>query len=211
MKAARAVAALLVAAAWGWAWMHVEDAKRDAIQRTYRANANLAQAYADQASAMLAAAGADPLRELDAARIAQAYRGADLGPEGVVLLLGLDGVAYVRAAGNAVSFGEDAGSVPVLAAQRRSATGFVRGAGGIDAIERLYSYRTIPGVPLVVAVGSSAFDALVPVNRSRRDACLLALLASVLALLSYAALGRHARSLGRPRAALETTRISGAH
>jgi diguanylate cyclase (GGDEF)-like protein/PAS domain S-box-containing protein len=63
--------------------------------------------------------------------------------------------------------------------QAKKPTGEILGGGGVDGIRRYVSYRTLPGYPLVVAVGSGQDEVLADFNRYRDRDYLLAALVSV--------------------------------
>lgn len=83
------------------------------------------------------------------------YEEADLGEQGVVTLVGLDGITRARQVGTTGSFGEDMRGSTLFANLATSASGSFTSRGRLDGTRRFYSYRTLPRYPLVVAVATS--------------------------------------------------------
>ncbi len=109
------------------------------------------------------------------------YQKADIGAQGVVTLVGLDGIARARRVGSALSFGDDMSATTLLRAQAHSAVGDFLSLGGIDDIPRYISYRTLGGYPLIVAVGTSREEVLAEYKRGRnRDFFLATMLTCVI-------------------------------
>lgn len=150
------------------------------------------------------------------------YRKADIGKLGAVLLVGTDGIARARRIGDRLSFGDDLSGTSLLQEQAKKATGSFLSRGGIDGNARLLSYRTLPGYPLVVAVGTAEREVLADFTRKRNRDYALALLVSAviagLAALLMVTLRRQkqdakalATSEARFRAAFEQAAIGIAH
>lgn len=110
------------------------------------------------------------------------YRKADIGMHGLVTLVGLDGVVRARRVGEALSFGDDLSESSLLREQARSDTGDFLSSGAVDNIQRYVSYRTVPGHPLVVAVGSSREEVLAEFIRGRNRDYLVAALVTMVIL-----------------------------
>lgn len=109
------------------------------------------------------------------------YQKADIGAQGVVSLVGLDGIARARRVGSMLSFGDDMSGATLLREQARSAVGDFLSEGGIDDIPRYISYRTLNGYPLIVAVGTARDDVLAEFRRGRnRDFFLATMLTGVI-------------------------------
>jgi diguanylate cyclase (GGDEF)-like protein/PAS domain S-box-containing protein len=109
------------------------------------------------------------------------YQKADIGAQGVVMLVGLDGIARARRVGGTLSFGDDMSGTALLREQARSAVGEFLSKGGIDNIPRYVSYRTLPDHPLMVAVGAARDEVLAEFMRGRnRDYFLATLLSAVI-------------------------------
>lgn len=159
---------------------------------------------------------------VDPGYFARFYQKSDIGANGVVMLVGLDGIARARRVGNTLSFGIDMSNSGLLREQARSRHGEYLSFGSIDDIRRFVSYRTLPGFPLVVAVGASEDEVLADLQRNRkRDYAMALLVSSVIAvfaamLMLTLARQKRARSAlanseARFRAAFEQAAIGIAH
>ena len=115
------------------------------------------------------------------------YQKADLGQDGMMDLVGLDGVSRVRRSLHFASFGLDMSNSNLLKEQAKSGVGSFLNAGRIEGIKRYESFRTIPGYPLVVAVGTSQEEVLAGFLRKRNHEYWVALLFTAV-ILSFAAL-----------------------
>lgn len=127
------------------------------------------------------------------------YRQTDRGKSGVVNLFGLDGVSRARLAGQAASFGQDMSNSDLLRDQAKSGFGNLVTSGRLEGIPRYQSYRTIPGYPLVIAVGASRDEVLAKFRQTRENYYWAALLfTAVIALfgvLLFATLARQKRAV----------------
>jgi PAS domain S-box-containing protein len=111
------------------------------------------------------------------------YREVDLGQQGLVTLVGTDGISRARRVGERSSFGEDLRASNLLAHQAKSANGSFLGAGRVEGIPHFISYRTLKDYPLIVAVGTSETELLTPFRRHQREYALAATLASIFVVL----------------------------
>ncbi len=90
---------------------------------------------------------------VDPSYFANFYRRIDLGPDGLVSLVGLDGIARVRQIGDKTLFGQDMrDSTLFRSIAKTSAATFIT-KGRFDGVARLYSYRVLEDYPVVVALG----------------------------------------------------------
>lgn len=119
---------------------------------------------------------------VDPAQLARFYQKTDIGNLGAVVLIGLDGISRARRAGNKLTFGEDYSRSNLMLEQTKSPIGDFVSGGGVDGFVRFFSYRTVPGYPLVVAVGAAQEEVLADFRRNRdRDYMLAALVSVVMA------------------------------
>lgn len=115
------------------------------------------------------------------------YQKADIGGEGLVTLVGLDGITRARRVGSTLSFGDDMAGTALLQEQARSDIGVFLSKGGVDGVPRYVSYRTLPGYPLMVAVGAARDEVLAEfVSNRNRDYLVASLLTAV--ILGFSAL-----------------------
>jgi len=122
---------------------------------------------------------------VDPGYFTQFYQKADIGARGLVMLVGLDGVTRARRVGDKLSFGDDMSGMMLMGEQARSSVGNFFSQGALDGVSRYVSYRTLPGYPLMVAVGAARDEVLVEFMRNRnRDFLLASLLTAVMLFLS---------------------------
>lgn len=97
------------------------------------------------------------------------YNEVDLGRYGVVTLAGLDGIVRARRSDSTTDVGQDIASSALFAELAKAPRGHYHATSSIDGRARMVSYRTLPGLPLVVAVGMDADEAMSDF-RARRNA-----------------------------------------
>lgn len=107
------------------------------------------------------------------------YQKAEIGRQGLVTLVGLDGISRARRVGSELSFGDDMTMSALLHEQSRSDVGDFVSEGGLDNVSRFISYRTLPVYPLMVAVGTSSDEVLADFLRNRNRDYFMAALISV--------------------------------
>lgn len=125
---------------------------------------------------------------VDPGYFARFYQKSDIGPSGAVMLVGLDGIARVRRVGDSLSFGIDMTETSLMREQAQSLNGNFLSQGGVDGTPRFFSYRTLPGFPLVVAVGAAEQEVLGNLIRRHNRDYLVALLLTMVILMFNAAL-----------------------
>ena len=127
------------------------------------------------------------------------YQRADLSEQGVVTLIGLDGIVRARRAGQKSSFGEDMHDSKLFVEQAKSRNGSFLGAGIADGTVRFVSFRTLTQYPLIVMVGTSEAETLASFHERERRYYLTAGFAStmivIFAAFIMAALSRRKRVL----------------
>jgi two-component system, NarL family, sensor histidine kinase BarA len=88
------------------------------------------------------------------------YNEVDLGRQGVVTLVGLDGIVRARRAGDSNEIGQDLSGSPLFRELARARQGSYEVASVIDGVRRISSYRQLKDLPLVVVVGVGEREAL---------------------------------------------------
>jgi len=96
---------------------------------------------------------------VDPSYFASFYRRIDLGPRGVVALVGLDGIVRVRQIGEETTFGQDMRDTVLFSELPKNAGTFLS-TGKADGVPRLYSYRVLDEYPIVVALGMERSEVL---------------------------------------------------
>lgn len=111
------------------------------------------------------------------------YSGVNLGKNGVVTLVGEDGIVRARRAGEDTSVGQNLKGSPLLEHLVSQAQGNYLNTSVVDGITRLYSYQRLEGYPLAVAVGVSQDDALSEYRERRWQLLSLSIVSTILILV----------------------------
>jgi len=88
------------------------------------------------------------------------YNTIDVGPRGMVSVIGLDGIVRAQVVASDASFGQALTDSPLVAAARGEMAGSIRSPGPGDAVPRLISFKRVRGHPLFIAVGLAEQDVL---------------------------------------------------
>lgn len=91
--------------------------------------------------------------------LASLYRSANLGPRGIVALVGTDGLLRARFGGDPGESASGTGEPWPVMLQQDATEGTLQ-SSAVDGIPRIYSMRRLPAYPLMVAVGLSLDDEL---------------------------------------------------
>ena len=127
--------------------------------------------------------------------------------DGVAVVIGSDGVIRAAARNGALlPVDADMSFSALQQATAHAPDGMKRLTGPLDQVERLYSYRTVEGLPLVVAVGLSVPDLLAADNAVRRTELFFGLAITALFLILLALLGRELDRRQRGEAAMARQR-----
>lgn len=86
--------------------------------------------------------------------------GLDIGPRGVLLLMRDDGPIIVRQPYRPEDIGRDITGAPASALVTQGDSGSFVGTGSIDGIRHLYSFKRIPGLPVIAVVAPAEDDIL---------------------------------------------------
>ncbi len=116
------------------------------------------------------------------------YQQANLGAQGLVLLVGLDGIGRAKLAGEKGSFGDDWRGSSLLVEQAKGPVGNLVTRGRRDGLARFESFRTLRQYPLIVVVGTSQAEALAPFHMRERNYYMFAALASAFVVVFAAGL-----------------------
>ncbi len=108
------------------------------------------------------------------------YQKTNIGEQGAVLLVGLDGITRARRIGTALSFGDDISNTTLLKKGAQSGVGQFLSQGAVDGVPRYVSYRKLPGYPLMVAVGAAEHEVMADFVRNRNRDYALAILLSII-------------------------------
>ncbi len=108
------------------------------------------------------------------------YRTIDLRKGGVVTLAGKDGMVRARVAERDSELGQDVSRTALFQAVLSQSDGSLVTLSSIDAIPRIYSYRSLRDYPLFLVVGTSETEGLAAVRSARAQTYQLTSLASAL-------------------------------
>lgn len=130
------------------------------------------------------------------------YKQVDLGRNGVVALIGRDGIVRSRLSDLSSDLGQDVRNGEIFKYFGNSPYGSLVTDGNIDGVRRIYSYRSVRGYPLIVTVGVTEEGALAETYQ-RRDlyyliaaaATLLLAIGSLWLMTLAARLTRYSRAL----------------
>ncbi|HEY0961717.1 MAG TPA: sensor domain-containing diguanylate cyclase [Pseudomonadales bacterium] len=136
---------------------------------------------------------------VDAAFFVSGYEFSDLGMQGVLGILGSDGVFRARRSGDAMAYGETVDYEALVAANADTADIDVN---AWDGVTRYTAVRELFGFPLAVVVGLAEAEQLATVKQSTRTQLWQAFGAGVVMLLGVAVFGRMSWELQRSRIAL---------
>ena len=132
---------------------------------------------------------------LSAEKLSAFYESIDLGPDGSVLLVGLDGVVRASAGFKIDAIGTLNPESQLLQRARVEPQGQFTTRGGLDGVARITSYRTLDGYPLVISVGQAEHHVFGDYWRNRYVYRAVATALTVLILIGIAIGLRHQRRL----------------
>jgi signal transduction histidine kinase len=150
------------------------------------------------------------LMSLDPQYLSSFYDTIDIGPDGVISVVGQDGIVRARKTGRGtISIGQDLTKAALWTQLALAPAGHYEEKSILDGVVRLFNYRTLSEYPLLVNVGLARTDVLRQYAR-RRDmliaaaVAISAMFAAVVAFLGHqiklqvrteAALRRHEQEL----------------
>jgi diguanylate cyclase (GGDEF)-like protein len=132
---------------------------------------------------------------LSAEKLSAFYESIDLGPDGSVLLLGLDGVVRASAGFKIDAIGTLNPESHLLQRARVEPQGQFTTHGALDGVARITSYRTLDGYPLVISVGQAEHHVFGDYWRNRYVYRAVATALTLLILIGIAIGLRHQRRL----------------
>ena len=130
------------------------------------------------------------------------YQSIDIGEDGVVSLVGTDGIVRARSNGGGAYAGHDLRASQLFQALPRSDHGSYYATSQIDGVRRLFSYRKLADYPLVVVVGISEETLLREFFEHRNVMLGLGALITLLIIVAGGGLAAHARDQQRVEQAL---------
>ncbi|MNV13592.1 putative sensor histidine kinase pdtaS [compost metagenome] len=144
-------------------WFLIEELVRKECESRVREvvlqNENLARLIEDHATRMLDAQG-----DVDAAEFAGLYADLEIGKQGAISLVGLDGIVRVRVKAGQQSSGQDVSQAPPFQRMLQTPKGSFESIGVLDGVARISAYRRLANRPLFVVVGSAVDEVLADVR-----------------------------------------------
>jgi diguanylate cyclase (GGDEF)-like protein len=151
---------------------------------------------------------------LDIVQLEKLYNSIDIGPAGVISLIGFDGIIRARSGRDAVASGFVGQSVAgrnLFGLLRQSPTGAYWNSLKLtrfEGISRLISYRVVEGLPLIAVVGSAESDIFQQATLTARKYGQIGLFLTAIVLFAIAIGVRRQRNLVAATAALERSKRS---
>jgi diguanylate cyclase (GGDEF)-like protein len=132
-------------------------------------------------------------------KLSALYESIDLGPDGGILLVGLDGVVRASAGFRIDAVGRDNAGRQLLSLAAQAPEGSFMTKGGLDGVERLTSYRALDAYPLAITVGLARHHVFADYRRNTYVYRTIAAGLTVLVLFGMAFAVRHRRRLAEAR------------
>ncbi len=143
---------------------------------------------------------------VDPAQLTQFYQSINVGRDGAINLIGLDG--FVRASrGFKRELVSYTGSGGVVSRVATEPVGSFRGGGAVDGVARLLSYRKIAGLPLAVTVGLGEDEVLESYYADALKYIAAGTAITILVLVVMGASVRHRHALTKAYLALRRNEI----
>lgn len=134
------------------------------------------------------------------------YQESELGAEGSLGLLGLDGIYRARSVGGEATTVPDQSGPKLTARANASPAGHYESQGDFDRVTRIVAYRKLADYPFIVTVARSKDEALTGFHQDRRGHFMVAAVATVAILVFFAIVTVLAMRLQRHRGDLKVQR-----
>lgn len=135
--------------------------------------------------------------------LSQFYRSIDVGEQGAISLVGTDGIVRARGSKSGGGVGSSIADGPLLSAFARSRTGYFESRSVLDNLERLYIYRGVAQLPLIVVIGMAHEDVFSAYERKHRLELAISAILSLLLLAAAYLMMRYQVILAKARDAAE--------
>jgi signal transduction histidine kinase/HPt (histidine-containing phosphotransfer) domain-containing protein/ActR/RegA family two-component response regulator len=140
---------------------------------------------------------------LDPQYISNVYRSIDIGKEGTVTLVGSDGIIRARRAIGPSLVGMSLTGAKVFEELLKSNAGFYTTTSLTDNVERIFAYRKVNGLPLIITVGLARGEVFQVSEQNRQRHFAIAGLLTVWLFGATFLMGRYQEILARARDAAE--------
>jgi len=159
-------------------WLAVEALVRqehdNRVQEVMLQNANLARLIEDHAAHALVTRD-----NLNSVYFSNLYKDLNIGKQGIVTLVGADGIVRVRVNNGQQSSGQNISTEPTFQHMLQTKQGSLLAVSALDGVARIFTYRMVANHPLLVVVGSAFDEALTGVSQRARQYRRGAVLASM--------------------------------
>jgi diguanylate cyclase (GGDEF)-like protein len=133
---------------------------------------------------------------LDPSHLSQFYNSVDVGNEGYIRIVGLDGIVRAVGGESSKALGTDLSNADLFKNAAKQPTGwYYTRSNFTDKIPRLVTYRSIKGYPLIVTIGLSTAEVFSAVYAKQEwyDFIAIALTLVILAVNGFSVRGRFLR------------------
>ena len=151
---------------------------------------------------------------LDIVELEKIYNSIDIGPGGIIALVGLDGIIRLRSARNVAAGGFVGQSVSgrtmlgLVPQQPAGSFWNTRNTTTLEGVKRLISYRAVDGLPLVATVGLAESDIFEQAVLTARKYDQIGFFLTAIVLFAIAIGVRRQHNLAAATAALEQSKRS---
>jgi signal transduction histidine kinase len=142
---------------------------------------------------------------LDPAYFGSLYSDVMLGANGLVSLVGEDGIVRARRSGDTLTLNQDVSGIPLFGQYKGQLAGHYVAASPVDGIERLYVFRRLADYPLAVMVAVPMEHVYSRSDERRAGYLMIGVLATVLSIVFGALILRFWR---REQAYISELRVS---
>jgi diguanylate cyclase (GGDEF)-like protein len=138
-------------------------------------------------------------------RLSALYESVDLGPDGGILLVGLDGVVRASAGFKIDAVGKANAGRQLLQRAANAPEGSFVTNGALDGVRRLTSYRVLDAYPLAITVGLAKVHVFADYRRNKFVYRAIASVLTAIMLVGIGLLARHKRRLAEARESLRAS------
>ncbi len=140
---------------------------------------------------------------LDPQYFSQVYQSIDIGKEGTVTLIGSDGIIRARRAPGPSLVGTSLAAGKVFEALAKSTAGFFTTASLTDGVDRIFAYRKVKDLPLIITVGLARDEVFHISEQNRQKHFAIAGLLTMWLFGATFLMGRYQEMLAQARDAAE--------